>query len=163
MPPADDPTGLPSLVHALLILVAESPGAQVSEDEVPDHLAGALRHCFAASPPLLRPAPGPIGYWPALLRLTLAGQSTLRGPATRAEEGADWLTVAQVCYGFAWFTGRGKAQQVFSNRVTRLVARGKLRDNGKKGRDRRIDLVSVLEYSEATGEVWNEEVAGEDQ
>lgn len=59
---------------------------------------------------------------------------------------ASWPTITQVSNGL----GNNKGT------VSRLIANGKLRDNGLTHNARRIDPASILEYCEANGVTYNE-------
>lgn len=70
----------------------------------------------------------------------------LRSEAVKPVVQAEWPTISKVARGLGEHKGT----------VSRLISRGKLRDNGLKKTDRRIDPSSVLEYCKEKGIPYHE-------
>ena len=70
----------------------------------------------------------------------------LRSEAGKPAVQSEWPTITKVARGLGEYKGT----------VSRLIVKKRLRDNGLKNRQRRIDSASVLEYCEAEGITYNE-------
>ena len=70
----------------------------------------------------------------------------LRSDGFKSAVHSEWPTITEVALGL----GENKGT------VSRLIRKGRLRDNGLTYRDRRIDPASVLEYCKAQGITYNE-------
>ncbi len=70
----------------------------------------------------------------------------LRSEAVKPVVQSEWTTITEVADGLDENKGT----------VSRLIRQGRLRDNGLKKRERRIDPASVLEYCKAEGMAYNE-------